>query len=206
MDETEEALKVFRRGGAAAKSGGGKEERKEEAEKAIEQAAQSWVLKARLFVLQFKFAEADKAYQEAVQAAPDSYEVNFAYADFNQDLNRYTAARKVYEGCLAMARQRGDDLKIAATLNNLGVLDRDQDRTEEARKEFEECCRPHRELAQKDPETYRHYVAMALCSTWGFLIATSAGRRRHARRNWRRPCRPAVSWRRKYPRRPIGLT
>jgi short subunit dehydrogenase len=31
--------------------------RKEEAERAIEQAAQSWVLKSRLFILQFKFAD-----------------------------------------------------------------------------------------------------------------------------------------------------
>jgi hypothetical protein len=31
--------------------------RKEEVERAIEQAAQSWVLKARLFILQFKFAD-----------------------------------------------------------------------------------------------------------------------------------------------------
>jgi len=31
--------------------------RKEEAERAIEQAAQSWVPKARLFILQFKFAD-----------------------------------------------------------------------------------------------------------------------------------------------------
>ena len=31
--------------------------RKEEVERAIEQAAQSWVLKSRLFILQFKFAD-----------------------------------------------------------------------------------------------------------------------------------------------------
>jgi Tfp pilus assembly protein PilF len=67
--------------------------RKEEAEQAIQQAAQSWVLKARLFVVQFKFEDAGKAYQDALQAAPERYEVNFAYASFNQGLNRYTTTR-----------------------------------------------------------------------------------------------------------------
>jgi hypothetical protein len=53
---TEEALKVLdeevlQQNLVAARK------RKEEAERAIEQAAQSWVLKARLFILQFKFAD-----------------------------------------------------------------------------------------------------------------------------------------------------
>src|SRR5713226_1607551 len=43
--------------------------RKEEAEKSIEKAAQSWVLKAQLYILQFKFEDADKAYQKALEAA-----------------------------------------------------------------------------------------------------------------------------------------
>jgi len=53
---TEEALKVLdekvlQQNLVAARK------RKEEAERAIEQAAQSWVPKARLFILQFKFAD-----------------------------------------------------------------------------------------------------------------------------------------------------
>ena len=53
---TEEALKVLdeevlQQNLVAARK------RKEEVERAIEQAAQSWVLKARLFILQFKFAD-----------------------------------------------------------------------------------------------------------------------------------------------------
>jgi tetratricopeptide (TPR) repeat protein len=128
---TEEALKVLdeevlQQNLVAARK------RKEEAEKAIEEAAQSWVLKARLFTLQFKFEDAEKAYQEAQQAAPDSVEVNFAFAYFNQNLNRYPEARKAYERCLAMARQRGDDSHMARSLNNLGNLDEDQNRLDEA--------------------------------------------------------------------------
>ena len=53
---TEEALKVLdeevlQQNLVAARK------RKEEVERAIEQAAQSWVLKARLFIPQFKFAD-----------------------------------------------------------------------------------------------------------------------------------------------------
>ena len=51
---------------------------------------------------------------------------------------------------------------VALTLNNLGNLDRDQNRMEEARKEFEEALQIRRELAQKNPETYLPDVAMTL--------------------------------------------
>src|SRR5258706_2281163 len=49
---------------------------------------------------------------------------------------------------------------VAITLNNLGNLDRDQARMEEARKEFAEALQIRRELAQKNPETYRPSVAV----------------------------------------------
>jgi Tfp pilus assembly protein PilF len=160
---TEEALKVLdeevpQKNLLAARK------RKEEAEKAIEQAAQSWVLKARLFILQFKFADADKAYREALQAAPESFEVNFIYAYFNQSLNRYTEARKGYERRVAMARQRGDESSIATTLNNLGALDTVQNRMDEADKAYDEALKIRRELAQKNPDKYLPYVANTLNS------------------------------------------
>jgi tetratricopeptide (TPR) repeat protein len=44
---------------------------------------------------------------------------------------------------------------VAATLNNVGMLDRDQNRIEEALKTY-------RELAQKDPQTFLPEVAMTL--------------------------------------------
>ena len=77
--QVEQALKVLdeerlRRNLAAAK------QRKEEAEKEIEQAAGSWVLKARLLTIQFRFADAEAAYGEALEVAPSSFDVNFAFA------------------------------------------------------------------------------------------------------------------------------
>jgi hypothetical protein len=49
---------------------------------------------------------------------------------------------------------------VAATLNDLGILDSDQNRMEEARKEFEESLKIYRKLVQKDPATYLPYVAI----------------------------------------------
>ena len=42
---------------------------------------------------------------------------------------------------------------VAETLNNLGILDRDQGRMEEARKEFAEALQIRRELALKNPRS-----------------------------------------------------
>ena len=55
-------------------------ERKAEAEKATEEAIQAWLLKAQLFTVQFRFDDAEKAYQEAIDTSPDSFEANFAFA------------------------------------------------------------------------------------------------------------------------------
>ena len=93
-----------------------------------------------------------------MQAAPRSFEVNLAFAYFNQNLNRYTAARKAYERCVTMARQRGDAANIAMTLNKLGILDRDQNRMDEARRDYDEALEIRRELAQR--------TRIRTCLTW----------------------------------------
>ena len=159
--QVEQALKVLdeerlRRNLAAAK------QRKEEAEKEIEQAAGSWVLKARLLTIQFRFADAEAAYGEALEVAPSSFDVNFAFALFNQQLNRHAVAAKAYEHCLEIARQNGDEAAVATTLNNLGIVHRHQNRMDDARQAYEEALRISRELARKNPETYLPDVAMTL--------------------------------------------
>src|ERR1700730_2843530 len=134
----------------------------EQAKKAVENAVQPRLLKAQLLTVQLRFDDAEKAYLQAIEIAPDGFEANFAYARFNQDLNRYDKARVAYGRCLEWARQRGKDHELAKTLGNLGVLDIAQDQAEEARKEDEECLRIFRELAQNNPETYRPDLAKAL--------------------------------------------
>src|SRR5262249_38157815 len=46
---------------------------------------------------------------------------------------------------------------VAATLNDLGILDSNQNRIENARKEFEEALKTYRELAHKEPDIYLRY-------------------------------------------------
>jgi tetratricopeptide (TPR) repeat protein len=64
--------------------------------------------------------------------------------------------------CLDWTRKDGKNAKPADTRNNLGIPDRDQNRMEDARKEYEEALKIYRELAQRNPETYLPYVTTML--------------------------------------------
>ena len=67
-----------------------------QSKKAIEEAVQAWLLKARLLTTQFRYDEAEKAYHDAIDAAPDGFEANLAYACFSQNLNRFKQARAAW--------------------------------------------------------------------------------------------------------------
>ncbi|MGA9578777.1 MAG: tetratricopeptide repeat protein, partial [Terrimicrobiaceae bacterium] len=135
---------------------------KDDAQKAIEEAIQSWLLRAGLMIVQFRFSEAEKAYHEAIEAAPGNWRANFALAVFSQDLSRYEKALPLYLHCLELTRRSGDNAQAAATLSNLGVLHSHQNRLEEARKAYEEALKIRRQLAQIDPETHLPEVANTL--------------------------------------------
>src|SRR5258708_9997711 len=64
--------------------------------------------------------------------------------------------------CMDWTRKEGKNAEPADKANNLGIPDRDQNRMEVARKEYEETLKTYRELARKDPETYLPYVAATL--------------------------------------------
>ena len=51
---------------------------------------------------------------------------------------------------------------MAATLNNLGILDRLQNRMDDARQHYEEALKIYRQLAQQNPAKYLPDVAMTL--------------------------------------------
>jgi tetratricopeptide (TPR) repeat protein len=137
-------------------------ERKAEDEQATDEAIQAWLLKAQLLTVQFRFDDAEKAYQGAIDTSPESFEANFAFAQFSQKLNHYDKATTGYTQCLGLARRNRDNDEIAMTLNNLAILDQAQNRQEAARKEFEEALKIRRELAQKNPDTYLPDVALTL--------------------------------------------
>src|SRR5260221_1077212 len=64
--------------------------------------------------------------------------------------------------CLDWTRKDGKNAKPADTRNNLGLPDRDQNRMEAARKEYEQTLKTYREFPRKDPETYLPDVAATL--------------------------------------------
>src|SRR5438093_1155906 len=119
-------------------------EKKVEAEKTTKEAIQAWLLKGQLLTVQFRFDDAEKAYQGAIETSPESFGANFAFAWFSQQLNHYDKAMSAYERCLELARRNQDNGKIAMTRNNLAMLDAGQNRPEEARKGFEEALKLYR--------------------------------------------------------------
>ncbi len=119
-------------------------------------------LKGHLLALTFRFAEAAKAYQSAVEAAPEDFETQFAFAYFSQSLKRQKEALSAYTRALDLARKSNDLPRVARTLNNLGVLHSEENRNAEARQAYEEALKDYRQLAEKNPDTYLSYVARTL--------------------------------------------
>src|SRR5436305_1751687 len=134
-------------------------EKKVEAEKTTKEAIQAWLLKGQLLTVQFRFDDAEKAYQGAIETSPESFEANFAFAWFSQQLNHYDKAKSAYGRSLELARRNQDDGEIAMTLNNLAMLDGDQNRPGAARKGFEEALKIYRKLAKNNPDSYLPDVA-----------------------------------------------
>ena len=150
------------------------------AEERVSELARSWRLRGQLLTTQFRFAEAETAYAAAVRLSPGDFEACFDQAHFMQGLNRHAMATKGYGRCLTLARESGDPGRIASMLNNLGILHRDQNRMEEARKAYEEALAAYRKLAAANPDTYLPDVARVLWGMGRMHAATNqaAGARR----------------------------
>ena len=133
-----------------------------EAQKAIDEAIQGYLLKAQLLTTQFRFDEAEMTYQMVCDAEPQNFEASFAYAKFSLDLNRYHNALEAYQRCLESARKTAEKANIAGALNGLGNLHYRQNRMGEAHKAYEEALAFRRQLAEQNPETYLHDVAITL--------------------------------------------
>jgi tetratricopeptide (TPR) repeat protein len=77
-------------------------------------------------------------------------------------------ARRHYEEALKirrdLAKQNAEAYLpyLAMTLNDLGVLDGSEDRTEDARLHYEEALQLYRQLAQQEPDMYSRYLAGTL--------------------------------------------
>jgi tetratricopeptide (TPR) repeat protein len=128
----------------------------------LEQAVSGWLLKGQLLTTKFDYEGAGRAYDKAVTAAPGSAKAWLAYAYFHQRQNHFAKARQGYEKTLPLARRASDRALVADTLNKFGILNRDENRKAEARKDYEEALDIDRALAVQNPDVYRPHLARTL--------------------------------------------
>jgi tetratricopeptide (TPR) repeat protein len=145
-----------------------------------EQAAQAWLLRAKLLALRFDLIGAARAYGRAVDVAGGSFDVWFQFGVFHQYQNHYAEAFRGYQRTLPLAREAGDLANVASVLNNLGNLYRDENRTAKAREAYDESVTIYRALAKGKPDVYLPYVA-AILNNIGILDSTE-NRKLEARR------------------------
>ncbi|MCP4347039.1 MAG: tetratricopeptide repeat protein, partial [Desulfobacterales bacterium] len=135
---------------------------KQEAEKEIGKGVENYMLKARLCITDFRFDEAEKNFQKAVQAGPDDYDNIFEFALYLQKQNQYVRALPLYENALSIAEKKQDKDGEATTLNNLGVLYRNSNDYPAAAKAYKRSLEIREKLAKDNPDTYLPDVANTL--------------------------------------------
>ncbi len=139
--------------------------KKERADEALAKMVQVYMFKASLLVTQFQFDEAERVYVAAIQAAPDSADAHFYYADFSAILNRRSVARREFQKVLDIEGRDGAfKYGVLSTLIDLGSLDLDENRLTEARREYEDALRLAKGQVLHDPSTYFPLMAGILYS------------------------------------------
>jgi tetratricopeptide (TPR) repeat protein len=116
----------------------------------VAEAISAYLLRAQLLTTSLRFAEADKAYQEVIVQAPNSFEAQLSYGSFNQQLNRLPQALTAFGRSLKLARQAGNLDQIAMTQGRLGAVHYLQGRPDKAREALEEALRILDDKARKD--------------------------------------------------------
>jgi tetratricopeptide (TPR) repeat protein len=120
-----------------------------QAHQTLATVVEAYLLRAAILSSQFDFARAERAYQAALTADPNSFAAAIAFAEFNTSLHRYEAARTTYETCRRLARNPADTARV---LNGLGAIDQIENRSQDARRNFEAALATRRELAAQNPE------------------------------------------------------
>jgi tetratricopeptide (TPR) repeat protein len=85
--------------------------------------------------------------------------------NFPSEPMRVDEARRHFERALELRQSQNPNSSLwdrARTLNNLGNLDRMQNRLDQARQHDEDALKIYRQLAQQNPEMYLPYVAVTL--------------------------------------------
>ena len=133
--------------------------------------AYEFLILARLTAVNFTLASRyDKTleYFEQSLKAAHTIENTFAYAYFLQQHNQFIAALPFYTEALEIYRRLAEANPqaylpyVAATLNNLAVLQQDKNDFPAAEAGYQEALEIYRRLAGTNPQTYLSYVAGTL--------------------------------------------
>jgi tetratricopeptide (TPR) repeat protein len=174
--QVEQALKVLDEAKLRAMAQAA-QERKAAADRQLSAASQAYRLRGQLLTSQLQFADAEKAYRAAVDATADDFDANFEVAYFSQTLNHFEDAIMFYAKAERISRQLASGNPpvyrpyMATTLNNLGIVYRDENRMDEARKAYGEALEIRRDLARQNPAVYRPDVAATLNNLGAFYSA-----------------------------------
>ncbi|MEO0583343.1 MAG: tetratricopeptide repeat protein, partial [Bacteroidota bacterium] len=135
------------------------EEKVVNAQEALNQGIENYLLKADLLVLDFRFDEAEENFVKAVEVDTMRVDVRFRYAVFLQKQNRFQQAHTVYQRCLALAHNSYEKSSI---LNNMGLTLINQNDYQQGMPAYEEALKIYRRLTQNKPEVYLPYFAHTL--------------------------------------------
>jgi len=138
------------------------EEARRRAREEMEKSIETYMLKARLLVMDFQFEKAEKFYRIAIEDGPDKFENIFEFALYMQKQNKHFDALELYQDALAVAERKRSEEQIADVMNNLGALQSDLNDYPSAEKSFQRALEIREKLARENPNAYLPYVANTL--------------------------------------------
>ena len=133
--------------------------RQEKVKQAFLEEAKEYMLKAKIKIAKFDFANAEIYYQKAIDADPENLDNLHEFAVYLQNQNQFLKARPLYEKAMKLAK---GEIEKVAILGNLGVLYNDQNEYDKAADAFNRALTIYEALAAANPTAYRPYIAMTL--------------------------------------------
>ncbi|MCW5800411.1 MAG: tetratricopeptide repeat-containing protein [Nitrospira sp.] len=163
-----------------------REERLQEEQAEVEalriEKAHEFLILARLisvdFTLADRFEKTIVCFEQSLKASQMA-DNTFEFAYFLHEHNQFSRALSWYTKTLAIRRRLAEAIPhvypadLAATLNNLAVLESDQNNFPAARAAYDEALGIYRRLAETNPQTYLPDVAMTLNNLANLQKATN---------------------------------
>lgn len=132
---------------------------KQKAEEVIEKWVESYKFKARLYIANLRFDEAERYFQKAIEVAPDNFDNIFDFAYYLRKQNQHHKSITLYKKVLPLAKSERQKANI---FNNLGNLYSEIDKFAKAQSSYEGALKIYRDLAGENPGVYLTYVARTL--------------------------------------------